>query len=109
MLDVSEYINEVKRDYEQLQIITEIQASITDLRLAAGIELRDYGRLRKDADLKVQSHAEQSKVKSRYVFVFDKVMLLCKPARGDNYSYKGSLKLSDYKIQEDWYVYINSV
>ena len=29
MLDVSEYINEVKRDFEQLQIIAEIQASIT--------------------------------------------------------------------------------
>ena len=102
MLDVSEYINEVKRDSEQLQIISEIQASISDLRLAAGIELRDYGRLRKDAELKVQSHAEQSKIKSRYVFVFDKVMLLCKPTRGDSHSYKGCLKLSEYKVQEEW-------
>ena len=101
MLDVSEYINEVKRDSEQLQIISEIQASIVDLQLAAGVELRDYGRLRKDAELKVQSHAEQNKIKTRYVFVFDKVMLLCKLARGDNYSYKGSLKLSEYKIEEE--------
>ncbi len=102
MLDVSDYINEVKRDSEQLQIICEIQASIVDLHLPAGVELQDYGRLRKDAELKVQSHAEQTgKVKTRYVFVFDKVMLLCKPARGDNYSYKGSLKLSEYKIQEE--------
>lgn len=101
MLDVSDYINEVKRDSEQLQIISEIQASITDLHLPAGVELQDYGRLKKDAELKVQSHAEQSKIKTRYVFVFDKVMLLCKAARGDNYSYKGSLKLSEYKIQEE--------
>ena len=53
MLDVSEYINEVKRDSEQLQIINDIQASITDLPIAHGVELKDYGRLRKDAELKV--------------------------------------------------------
>ena len=89
------------RDSEQLQIISDVQASITDLQLSAGIELRDYGRLRKDAELKIQSHAEQSKIKTRYVFVFDKVMVLCKPARGDNYSYKTCLKLSDYNIQAE--------
>ena len=53
MLDVSEYINEVKRDSEQLQIINDIQASITDLPIAHGVALKDYGRLRKDAELKV--------------------------------------------------------
>ena len=37
MLDVSEYINEVKRDSEQLQIINDIQASITDLRMPDGV------------------------------------------------------------------------
>ena len=53
MLDVSEYINEVKRDSEQLQIINDIQASITDLPIAHGVALKDYRRLRKDAELKV--------------------------------------------------------
>ena len=37
MLDVSEYINEVKRDSEQLQIISEIQGSITDLHLPTNL------------------------------------------------------------------------
>ena len=55
MLDVSEYINEVKRDSEQLQIINDIQASITDLPIAHGVALKDYGRLRKDAELKVNT------------------------------------------------------
>jgi len=100
MLDVSEYINEVKRDSEQLQIINDIQASITDLPIAHGVALKDYGRLRKDAELKVQSHADQGKIKTRYVFVFDKVLLMCKSTRGDNYSFKDVLKLTDYKIQE---------
>ena len=40
------------------------------------------------------------KTKIRYVFVFDKVMLMCKATRGDHYSYKDSLKLSDYKVQD---------
>ena len=105
MLDVSEYINEVKRDSEQLQIISDVQASITDLRMPEGVALRDYGRLRKDAELKVQSHADQGKIKTRYVFVFDKVLLMCKSTRGENYSFKDSLKLSDYKVQEARYVF----
>jgi guanine nucleotide exchange factor VAV len=100
MMDVADYINEVKRDSEQLHIICAIQASITDLHMPTGVELRDYGRLRKDSELKVQSHADQGKIKSRYIFVFDKVLLMCKPTRGDNYSYKDSLKLTDYRVQE---------
>ena len=36
----------------------------------------------------------------RYVFVFDKVLLMCKTTRGDHYSFKDSLRLSDYRVQE---------
>jgi guanine nucleotide exchange factor VAV len=122
MLDVSDYINEVKRDSEQLHIIREIQKSITEWNMPNGVELKDYGRLRKDCELKVQCHGDggaavaggvssngtvgggggggSGKTKIRYVFVFDKVMLMCKATRGDHYSYKDSLKLCDYKVQE---------
>ena len=44
----------MKRDSEQLQIIREIQKSITDWNMPAGLELKDYGRLRKDSELKVR-------------------------------------------------------
>lgn len=105
MKDVADYINEVKRDSEQLSIIAEIQSSITDWHMPEGVELRDYGRLRKDSELKVQSHADQmtNKTKTRYVFVFDKVLLMCKAAgRSENhYTYKDSLKLADYKVQQE--------
>eukprot|EP00096_Caligus_rogercresseyi_P015951 TRINITY_DN845_c0_g1_i12.p1 TRINITY_DN845_c0_g1~~TRINITY_DN845_c0_g1_i12.p1 ORF type:complete len:887 (+),score=303.30 TRINITY_DN845_c0_g1_i12:1138-3798(+) len=102
MLDVSDFINEVKRDSEQLHIIKEIESSINDWDMPEGYELKDYGRLRKDGELKVHSHdSHASKTKLRFVFVFDKVVLMCKPARGDHYSYKDSLKLADYKVQED--------
>ena len=40
------------------------------------------------------------KPKLRYMFVFDKVLLTCKSAKGDCYSYKDSLKMSDYRLQD---------
>jgi guanine nucleotide exchange factor VAV len=121
MLDISDYINEVKRDSEQLQIIKDIQNNITEWNMPNGVELKDYGRLRKDGELKLQCHGDggaiaalagglhnngtlgggglgggggSGKTKIRYVFAFDKVMLMCKATRGDNYIYKDSLKLS---------------
>jgi len=99
MLDVSDFVNEVKRDSEQLQIIREIQVSITDWNMPPGVELCDYGRLRKDSELKMQAHDTATK-KVRYVFVFDKMLLVCKQTRGDHYSFKQSLKVSDYKLED---------
>jgi len=101
MLDVSEFINEVKRDSEQLEAIKKIQVSITDWNIAdINMELRDYGRLRKDSELKIQSHDNASKTKVRYVFVFDKMLLICKSTRGEHYSFKDGLKVADYKVQD---------
>ena len=99
MVDVSEYINEVKRDSEQIHIISDIQSSISDL--PDGLDLRDHGgRLRKDSELKVQSHEANPKTKVRYVFVFDQLMMMCKPSKGDTYSFKDSLKLAEYKVED---------
>lgn len=46
-----------------------------------GLELKDYGRLQKDGELKIRSHDGDNRIKSRYVFIFDKVMLMCKSTR----------------------------
>ena len=35
-----------------------------------------------------------------FYFPSFQVMLMCKATRGDHYSYKDSLKLSDYKVQD---------
>ena len=45
-----------------------------------GMELKDYGRLQKDGELRIRGH-DDNRLKSRYVFVFDKVMLMCKTTR----------------------------
>ena len=59
--------------------------------------------------MQVQNHESPSgsglgttsgKPKLRYMFVFDKVLLTCKSSKGDCYSFKNSLKLSDYKLQD---------
>ena len=64
MLDVSEFINEVKRDSEQLDLIKDIQNSITDWNIQdINMELKDYGRWRKDSELKIQSHDNPNKTK----------------------------------------------
>ena len=36
----------------------------------------------------------------RYVFCFDKMLLICKQTRGDHYSFKEGLKIRDYKVQD---------
>ena len=99
MLDLGQFINEVKRDSETLQIISDIQTSITDLEMPEKTELKDYGRLQKDGELRMKS-PDGNKIKNRYVFIFDKVMLMCKSIRGEQYSYKEALILADYTIQE---------
>ncbi|XP_039288077.1 protein vav isoform X1 [Nilaparvata lugens] len=99
MVDVAQYINEVKRDSDTLQIMRDIQDSISDWDMPENTELKDYGRLLKDGELRIKAHNDQ-KVKLRYVFIFDQVMLMCKALRGDQYSYKESLMLKDYKVDD---------
>jgi guanine nucleotide exchange factor VAV len=99
MLDLGQYINEIKRDSETLQIIANIQKSIIDLDMPDNTELKDYGRLQKDGEVRMRSF-EGNKQKTRYIFIFDKVMLLCKPVRGEQYSYREALILADYRVIE---------
>jgi len=97
MVDLGLYINEVKRDTETIEIIRDIQQSITDLDMPENTELKDYGRLLKDGELRIRSH-EETRLKNRYIFVFDKVMLMCKSIIGEQYSYKEALILADYQV-----------
>ncbi|XP_060561933.1 proto-oncogene vav-like isoform X3 [Ruditapes philippinarum] len=103
MQDLSLYVNEVKRDNEVLQLIQDIQNSITDLQMPQNTSLRDYGKLQKDGELKVRSHVD-NKVRQRYIFLFDKVMLMGKSKIvdkflwGETYSFKEAIVLAEYKV-----------
>lgn len=60
MVDVAQYIDEVKRDSDTLDIIKDIQASIIDW--ASPVELKDYGRLLKDGELRVSLKKNQQSI-----------------------------------------------
>ena len=99
MLDIGGYINEVKRDTETLEIIRDVQRSIVDLSMPDNYELKDYGRLLKDGEVRVRcSDDPRLRLKNRYVFIFDKVMLMCKSLRGLQYCYKDALILEEFKV-----------
>ncbi|RVE55209.1 hypothetical protein evm_000107 [Chilo suppressalis] len=103
MVDVAQYINEVKRDSEVLTLLSKVQESIIDweggAQGAGGAGLAAYGRLLLDGELKVKAHEDQ-KLRTRYVFVFDKLMLLCKPVKDNQYSYRVGVRLAEYRVEE---------
>lgn len=120
MVDLGQYINEVKRDTEAIQIINEIEQSITGLNMPPNTQLTDYGRLVTDGFIRMKvpgdsngnhgSGATSTLLKSkplhdaklkqkRYVFVFDKVMLMCKLSGVRGYQYKEAIVLSDYDLE----------
>lgn len=86
MLDVAGYINEAARDSEHLEVINNLQETITDWNFSPNQKLSDYGRLLKDANLKIKAHDDQ-RTKNRYVFIFDKCILICKQLKvsGNDY------------------------
>ncbi|KAL0109462.1 hypothetical protein PUN28_014493 [Cardiocondyla obscurior] len=99
MVDVAQYINEVKRDSDTLDIIKDIQASIIDWDVPEDTQLKDFGRLLRDGELKVKAHGDQ-RIKARYAFVFEQVVLICKAGRGDQYCYRETLRLDDYRLED---------
>ncbi|KAK7867226.1 hypothetical protein R5R35_008400 [Gryllus longicercus] len=102
MVDVAQFINEVKRDSDMLQLMRDIQASISDWNISDNTDLKNYGRLLNDDELRIRAHDDQ-KVRMRYVFIFDQAMILCKSIRGESmYSYRESLNLAEYKVEDPY-------
>ncbi|KAL9881636.1 protein vav isoform X2 [Glossina fuscipes] len=104
MIDVSQYINEVKRDSDHLVIIQKVKDSIIDLHLPQnGNDLLQYGRLLLDGELHIKAHEDQ-KTKLRYAFVFDKILILVKPLNakaGDmQYRFRDSHNLNEYRVEQ---------
>ncbi|XP_055301018.1 protein vav isoform X2 [Sitodiplosis mosellana] len=104
MVDVAQYINEVKRDSEHLDIIQKIRDRIFDLNLPNGNDLRQYGRFLLDGELSIKSHEDQ-KTKHRYAFIFEKIMILVKASKlGENglYSFLDAYNLCDYRVESSF-------
>lgn len=101
MVDVAQYTNEVKRDSEHLVVIEKVRESIVDLNLPNGNDLKQYGRLLIDGDLNIKAHDDQ-KMKHRYAFVFEKLLILVKTSNtrlGElQYSFRDAHNLADYVV-----------
>ncbi|CAI9564033.1 unnamed protein product [Staurois parvus] len=95
MQDLAMYINEVKRDNETLKKISEFQNSIENLQ----VKLEEFGRPKIDGELKVRSMVNQAK-QDRYLFLFDKVVIVCK-RNGNNYELKEIIELLSHKMTDD--------
>lgn len=107
MVDLGQYINEVKRDTEAKQIINDIEQSITGLNMPPNTRLIDYGRLVADGFIRIKAPIDSKSSKQladvklkqkRYIFVFDKVMLMCKLSGVRGYQYKEALVLSEFDL-----------
>lgn len=99
MLDVGAYINQVKCDSDQLVVLKKVHDNITDWDLPNECPLHCYGRLIKDGELKIKSHDDQ-KIHVRYVFIFAKIMVLCKSIRGNQFSFKEHLQLNEFFLED---------
>lgn len=91
MVDLGQYINEVKRDTEAIAIINDIQQSINGSDIP--LRLTDYGRLIADGFIRIGTPKQK-----RYVFIFDKVMLICELNGLKRYHLIESILLADYVI-----------
>ncbi|KAK4883494.1 hypothetical protein RN001_006813 [Aquatica leii] len=98
MLDVAGYINEAARDSEHQAVMKKLHENIVQWDVSSELKLENCGRLIKDAELKVKAHDDQ-KIRNRYVFIFDKVMILCKQIKGNQFAYRDMLHLPDYRIE----------
>lgn len=95
MQDLAMYINEVKRDKETLKKVAEFQSCIENLQ----VKLEEFGRPKIDGELKVRSIVHHTK-QDRYLFLFDKVVIVCK-RRGYTYELKEIIELLSHKMTDD--------
>ncbi|XP_077968934.1 proto-oncogene vav-like isoform X3 [Styela clava] len=96
MQELSLYINEVKRDSEELIKINQIEARLEEYDQS--IPLREYGRVRYDGELKVK-FADDKNISSRYVFLSDKALFMSK-LKNDSYILKDLIRLEDMQLDE---------
>jgi guanine nucleotide exchange factor VAV len=107
IVDVSKYVDEVKRDYDFLSVIEKVRNSIPDLVLPNNSKLSDYGKLLYDGYVNIKM-SESSQQKSRYVFVLEKVLIVVKPlmvVQGtQKFLFREAFNLIDYRVETNYEV-----
>lgn len=130
MEDVCTYINEESRDTDSKKVIDEIEQSITDLSMVwdsydsdeqslkkfqpPNVKLHHYGRVNHDGEIKMAESTATTygKPKQRYIFLFDKVIIICKSAskvtkdrnpgaKANTFTYKNAYDMSELSIDQN--------
>ncbi|XP_044262006.1 protein vav isoform X2 [Tribolium madens] len=99
MLDVAGFINEAARDSEHLAVIQNLQENIVEWYRSPDHRLVNYGRLIKDGEMKIKAHDDQ-KIRNRYVFIFDKCILICKQIKVRQFAFRNIINISEYHVDE---------
>ncbi|KAI6234691.1 Variant SH3 domain-containing protein [Aphelenchoides fujianensis] len=99
MKDVSDFVNEGKRDHEIKGIVREIQGKMANAKQDPDCEF--YGRLQQDGPCKVVVSSVSTQQKKRYVFLFDKVLMICKSNRGETGEMKHTFPVCAIRIAEN--------
>lgn len=103
MVDVAQYVEALNKDSEHLNIIRKVQNSIVDLELPKGHELSKCGRLLFGGDLTFR--VDNKDIKSRYAFIFEKIMILVKIQVENSvekkYSFREVYDFNDYHVDNE--------
>jgi guanine nucleotide exchange factor VAV len=94
--DLARYINSTKGDAEDMKQIEEVEQSFSE---PLATPLLQCGRYRLDGELKVRDNSGSSK---KWVFLFDKVMLVCRKPRGvfeQRYVVKQVYKVAQLRVE----------
>ncbi len=109
MVKAGEIVNERKREHEEaekketqdendMRVILSVASSIKLMRMEEGLNLLDYGRLRKAGD--IVSYTENGRM-GDYAFLFDLMVILCHRPRWLQHRYRFSeaIKIKDHFLE----------
>lgn len=110
MIKAGETVNERKREQEDadmqvrqdesdMRLILNVSSSIKLMRLENGLNLLDYGRLRKAGD--IVSYTDQSSRVGDYAFLFDMILVLCHRPKWlqHRYRFRQAIRIRDHFLE----------
>ena len=109
MVKAGEIVNEKKREQEEfdeqdrqdesdMRLILSVSSNIKLMKLENGLNLLDYGRLRKTGD--IVSYTEAGRV-GDYAFLFDLMIVLCHKPKWlqHRYRFREAIKIRDHYLE----------
>uniref|UniRef100_A0A915DGK9 Uncharacterized protein n=1 Tax=Ditylenchus dipsaci TaxID=166011 RepID=A0A915DGK9_9BILA len=100
MNDINNYVNEMKRDHEAIEVIHRLHNSVVMMDGTPPGPFSDYGRLLEDGVVKLSDFEEGMRAKQRYVFLFEKLLMICKQQKTGIYEFRRSYFFTEFELVE---------